>query len=381
MGVLIMLLSVSVSLGFKEQIRSKVSGFAGEMEIVNYESIFNPMANPVAFSPARLDSIRRLPHVTHVQRFATKAGMMKTDESFLGVQFRGVGEEYDLSFLNENRIGGEILPFVSDEESCNRVYVSRYIADRLKLDVGSRIYSYFFDGTLRARRFSVAAIYETHLTEFDEKVCYVDIKTVQKLSQWQDDQISGVEMQIDDFVNIDAASKSMRKAINKDFDRYGQGYAAFAVTELYPQIFSWLNLLDTNVWAILILMLCVCSVTAVCGLLVIILEHTNLIGTMKALGASNRQVRHTFLNLALLILLRAVIVGNVLSLAIIFIQNETGILSLNPETYYVSQVPMGTPWLMMLWVNVGTILICMLSMLLPSIVISRIRPATSMRFE
>lgn len=381
LGVLIMLLSVSVAFGFKKEISSKVAGFCGAIEVVNYEMIFNPMSRPVSFSKERMDSLYSLPHVKHLQRFAKMMGMMKTEDTFLGVQFRGVGEEYDLNFLRTSLVDGEMLPLDVKENGENRIFISRYIASKLKLKVGSRIFAYFFDQSLKARRFTVAAIYETHLAEFDEKLCFVDLSMIQTLSRWEKDQVSGVELLVDDFENIDETAKIARHAVNKDFDKYGEGYAAFSVKELYPQIFSWLDLLDTNVLAILILMLCVCSVTAVCGLLVIILEHTNLIGTMKAIGATNAQVRHTFLHLALYILVRAIVLGNILTLLCIFIQNKTGIISLNPETYYVSQVPMSVTLMPFLWVNVGTILICLLSLLMPSMVISRIKPATSMRFE
>ena len=249
------------------------------------------------------------------------------------------------------------------------------------LKSGDAIYAYFFEHNVRARRFTICGIFSTNLTDFDNAIVYADLYTVKSLLKWDSEQYSGAEITIDDFNKLDEVSARISAEINHTQDAYGAYYTSPTIRELYPQIFSWLDLLDMDVLVILILMICLSGFTMISGLLIIILERTNFIGVMKALGASNGSIRHLFLYFAVFIILRGLILGNLIAFAMVFAQQHFGLIHLNPEIYYVNTVPLKVSVPYIIIINIATLFISFLSLILPSYIVSNIHPARSIRFE
>lgn len=379
-GLAVMIVSVCVVLGFKSEIRSKVIGFGSHIQIINYESISSGVSKPVAFPDSLIRELRQVPGVSHIQRFSNKGGILKTNDAFEGILLHGVGAEFNADFLKSNLKEGEI-PVFSVDSATNRIVVSQTIADRLHLSCGDRVFAYFFDGNVRARRFTVSGIYQTNLSEFDDNMVFTDLYVCNRLNNYAADQYAGVEITVDRFDDVDLVAGSLVGKVNHLVDEYGAGYAAMTIRELYPQIFDWLDLLDVNVWVILILMVAVAGFTMISGLLIIILERTNFIGVMKALGATNRSMRHVFLYFAAFIVGRGLLWGNVLGIGLVVLQYYFNIVHLDPATYYVDAVPVLFNAGYILAINAATAFISVFVLILPSLLVSRIHPAKSIRFE
>lgn len=264
----------------------------------------------------------------------------------------------------------------------NNILVSQLMADKLHLKTGQRIFAYFIDRNgVRTRRFTIAGIYQTNLKKYDETVVYTDLCTVVRLNGWEQDQASGAEITVKDFdLLYDTADRIVEK-VNRTIDHYGETYSSATIRELNPQIFQWLGLMDMNVWIILALMLVVAGVTMISGLLIIILERTSMIGVLKALGARNKTIRHAFLWFAAFIIGRGLFWGNILALGLLALQYFTGIVKLDPQTYYVSTVPVELNWPYIVALNVATLLISVFMLVAPSYLVSHIHPAKSMKYE
>ena len=379
-GLAVMILSVCIIIGFKGEVRAKVVGFGGHIEVINYESLYSPEAQPIAVDGLLLHQLERRPGIRHAQRFCTKTGMLKTEAAFKGVVLRGVAEEYDTTFLSHHLVEGR-LPHFSDSLQSGEVCISRLMANELGLKAGDRVYAYFFSESVKARRFTVIGIYESHLREFDNTLVFTDLLTPQKLAGWESDQCSGAELLVEDFERLDATTLAVADALNRTQDAYGATRSVHSIRELYPALFSWLALLDTNVYVILGLMIGLSLFTMTAGLLIIILERTNFIAVMKSLGASNSHLRHIFLYFAAMLVGRGMLWGNVLGLGLALLQQQTGLVRLDPATYYVSSVPIQIPWLLILLLNVATMMITLIVLILPTYLISHIHPARVMRFE
>ena len=380
-GLAVMIISVCVVLGFKHTIRDKVIGFGSHIQVADFMTLQQMNQYPVVMNDSMIQVIKKSPGVKHVQRFAMKEGILKTDEDFLGVGFKGVGPEWDSTFIHENMVEGSIPKF-DDQASHNKILISKLMADKLRLKAGQRIFAYFIDHNgVRTRRFTISGIYQTNLKKYDEVMVYADLYTVVKLNGWEEDQASGAELTVNDFNQLQTTEDYIVKNINRTVDQYGETYSSATIKELNPQIFQWLNLMDLNVWVILGLMLAVAGVTMISGLLIIILERTSMIGVMKALGARNNTIRHTFLWFAAFIIGKGLLYGNILAFAILLIQKYTGLVKLDAQTYYVSTVPVEFNWIYIIALNVATLLISVFILVAPSYLISHIHPAKSMRYE
>ena len=380
-GLTVMIISVCVVLGFKHTIRDKVIGFGSHIQVADFMTLQQMNQYPVVMNDSMIQVIKKAPGVKHVQRFAMKEGILKTDEDFLGVGFKGVGPEWDSTFIHENMVEGSIPKF-DDQTSHNKILISKTMADKLRLKTGQRIFAYFIDHNgVRTRRFTISGIYQTNLKKYDEVMVYADLYTVVKLNGWEEDQASGAELTVNDFNQLQTTEDYIVKNINRTVDQYGETYSSATIKELNPQIFQWLNLMDLNVWVILGLMLAVAGVTMISGLLIIILERTSMIGVMKALGARNKTIRHTFLWFAAFIIGKGLLYGNILAFAILLIQKYTGLVKLDAQTYYVSTVPVEFNWIYIIALNVATLLISVFILVAPSYLISHIHPAKSMRYE
>ena len=380
-GLAVMIISVCVVLGFKHTIRDKVIGFGSHIQVADFLTLQQMEQYPIVIDDSMIDVLKHIPDVAHVQRFAMKEGILKTDSDFLGVAFKGVGPDFDSTFIHNNMVEGSIPPF-SDSVSHNKILVSQLMADKLHLKSGQRIFAYFFDNNgVRTRRFTIAGIYQTNLKKYDETIVFTDLYTAVKLNGWESDQASGAELSVNNFDNLDMVESRVISKVKGTVDHYGETYSSATIKELNPQIFQWLDLMDLNVWIILALMLIVAGVTMISGLLIIILERTSMIGILKALGARNKTIRHTFMWFAVFIIGKGMLIGNVLSLGLLALQQAFGIIKLDAQTYYVSTVPVEINTLYIVALNVATLLISVFMLVAPSYLISHIHPAKSMRYE
>ena len=380
-GLAVMIISVCAVLGFKHTIRDKVIGFGSHIQVADFLTLQQMEQYPIVIDDSMIDVLKHIPDVAHVQRFAMKEGILKTDSDFLGVAFKGVGPEFDSTFIHNNMVEGSIPPF-SDSVSHNQILVSQLMADKLHLKLGQRIFAYFFDNNgVRTRRFTIAGIYQTNLKKYDETIVFTDLYTAVKLNGWESDQASGAELSVNNFDNLDMVESRVISKVKGTVDHYGETYSSATIKELNPQIFQWLDLMDLNVWIILALMLIVAGVTMISGLLIIILERTSMIGILKALGARNKTIRHTFMWFAVFIIGKGMLIGNVLSLGLLALQQAFGIIKLDAQTYYVSTVPVEINALYIVALNVATLLISVFMLVAPSYLISHIHPAKSMRYE
>ena len=380
-GLAVMIISVCVVLGFKHTIRDKVIGFGSHIQVADFLTLQQMEQYPIVIDDSMTNVLKHIPDVAHVQRFAMKEGILKTDSDFLGVAFKGVGPDFDSTFIHSNMVEGSI-PHFSDSVSHNQILVSQLMADKLHLKSGQRIFAYFFDNNgVRTRRFTIAGIYQTNLKKYDETIVFTDLYTAVKLNGWESDQASGAELSVNKFDNLDEVESRVLSKVKGTVDHYGETYSSATIKELNPQIFQWLDLMDLNVWIILALMLIVAGVTMISGLLIIILERTSMIGILKALGARNKTIRHTFMWFAVFIIGKGMLIGNVLSLGLLALQQAFGIIKLDAQTYYVSTVPVEINALYIVALNVATLLISVFMLVAPSYLISHIHPAKSMRYE
>lgn len=379
-GLAVMIISVSVALGFKNEIRSKVIGFGSHIQITNLDATNSMEVYPIQVNDSTLRVWKNINGISHIQRFATKPGLIKTDEDFQGMLLKGVGQDYDPSFFKQHMIEG-IFPAFTDNVASNDLLISKAVADKLKLKVGDKVFTYFFENTIRTRRFKIAGIYQTNLSAYDNNVIMTDLYTVRKLNNWANDQCSGVEMTVTDFEKLDSIDDEVVQKVNRHIDAYGNTYSAKTVKEVNPDIFAWLSLMDLNVVVILVLMLGVAGFTMISGLLIIILERTQMIGLLKALGARNRQVRHIFLYFSAFLIGRGLILGDIIGIGLLFLQNKFGLVHLDPATYYVDAVPVMFNWGLFAILNIVTLAISLFILIAPSYLITHIRPSTAMRFE
>ena len=375
LGLAVMLLSVSVLAGFKEELTKKITGFAAEIEVLNLATLQLPDAHPISLPPYIEEKIQNIENVTHLQKVALKIGVLKTGTHFKPIHLKGIDEAYDTTYLSEALIEGR-LPVLSPDSATNEIVLSRRIANTLDLKVGERIYAYFFEDNIKMRRMHIVGIYDTNLKQFDESTVITDRYTVCKLNGWSNKEYSEIELNTASFDKLDQTLLQVREAL--------QGFhkiSAIAVNEHYPQVFSWLNILNTNVWVVLALMLGVAVFTVSSGLLIIMLERTPAIGILKAMGATDGQLRATFIKLAMLITARGVLLGNTIALTLLILQQKFHFVKLDPDHYYVTEVHVViNPYIIVL-INAVTVLLIFLSLFIPTMVLSKITPVKAIKFD
>ena len=380
-GLAVMIITVSVILGFKHTIRDKVVGFGSHIQVTNFVTQQTAVPAPIAISDTLMRELKAIPNVRQVECYTMTQGILKTDSDFLGVAFKGVGEDYDLSFIRQNMLEGK-LPTFSSQKSSNQIVVSRKQADKLHLHVGDKVYAYFIGyDDVRARRFTVSGIYQSNMKQFDDVLCLTDLRTTRRLNDWESDQCSGAEILVKDFDRINETNMAVVELVKNNSDHYGETLSSQTIFEAYPQIFSWLSLLDINVWIILALMVCVAGFTMISGLLIIILERTQMIGILKALGARNKMVRHTFLWFAAFIISQGLLIGDVIGIGLVVLQQQTGFIHLDPASYYVDTAPMELNIPIIVILNVATLLISVFVLIAPSYLVSHIQPVKAMQFD
>jgi len=380
-GIAVMVISVAVVFGFKHTIKDKVVGFGSHITVGNFLSMHGFEQSPVVMGDSMVNVIKNIDGVKSVSPYAISQGILKTDEDFLGIQLKGVSKNYDTQFLKANLIEGK-LPNLSSHESTKEILLSKTQADKLQIKTGDRVFAYFIKGEdVRTRRFTITGIYQTNIASFDETICFTDLSTTQKLNEYEADEADGAEIILKDFSRLDEISEQFIKKINRTVDHNEETYSSRTILDMYPNIFSWLDLLDLNVWIILGLMVAVAGFTMISGLLIIILERTNMIGLLKALGMRNGGIRRTFIWLAVFIVCKGLLIGNILAFALMYLQKFTNIVKLDASVYLVSEVPLEINLPAIILLNVCTLFICSLILILPSMLVSHISPAKVMRYE
>jgi len=372
LSVAVMLLSVMVVTGFKNDISDKIIGFGSHITISSFSDNQSYETESIQISDSLYTSILETPEVKHISTFATKAGIIKTNDEILGVVLKGVSSDYNWAFFNNNLVAGKCFN-VSDSIKTNQVLISENSAKTLKLGVGDDLIMYFVQDPPRVRQFEISGIYNTALADFDKLFVMGDIKHIQSLNAWEINQVGGVEIVVNNFNNLELVTEMIYEKIPYNLN-------AQSVKEKTPQIFDWLDLQDINVRVILILMLIVGGINMITALLILILERTKMIGILKALGANNWSVRRVFLYSAVHLILKGLFWGNCIALGFAFLQKKFSIISLDPSIYYMNTVPINFDFTAILLLNIGTIIVCYLILIIPSIIITKITPIKAIRF-
>lgn len=381
MGLAVMILAVAILTGFKKQIREKVVGFGSNIQITNFDSNISFETAPISDSQEFISKIKQTSGITHLQVFATKAGIIKTDEDIQGVVLKGIGSDFDWSYFKSNIIDGSVFTVTDTGMPGNNVIISKKISDMLRLKTGDSFVMHFIQDPPRYRKFIISGIYETSLEEFDKIYVFCDIGHIKKLNGWKDDQVSGFEIFIDDFDQLDAMTQAVRDAIGYKITEEDTKFKVTNIRSKYPQIFDWLNFQDINVIIIIILMLVVAGFNMISGLLILILEKTNMIGILKALGSEDRTIRRVFIYQAAYLIGKGLLWGNLIGIGIAYFQLKTGILTLDPSSYYIKTVPVNLQLSHILLLNAGTMAAIIIMLLVPSQLISRITPVKAIKYD
>lgn len=380
LGLAVMILSVAIVIGFKKEVRNKVIGFGSHIQITNFDNNSSYETTPIAVSDSLLQALREFPGIKHIEGYATKMGILKTDSDFQGVVLKGIDTDYDWSFFRNNLKEGELLT-IDPKKTSTDVIISRYLSDLLGLKLGDSILTYFVQEDVRARKFNIVGIYETGFMDYDKLFVLADIKQIRRLNGWEKDEVSGLELLVDDYDKLDQIAEDLYFNLVEKQDRHGNTYFTRSIKEMNPMIFNWLDVLDVNVVVILILIFAVAGFTMISGLLIIILERTNMIGILKALGENNVSIRKIFLYISFFLIGKGMLWGNVVGIAICLIQSHFRIIKLDPSIYYLDAVPIDLSIVSLILLNIGTLCASMLMMLCPSYLITKIDPAKSIRFE
>lgn len=383
LGLVVLILSVAIVTGYKSEVGRKVIGFGSHLQIVNLDSNQSYETTPISKDQPFLPDLKKIEGIRHVQVFATKPGIIRTDDEIQAVVLKGIGPDFDWTFFEENKVEGSRFQ-VQDTVRSNQVWVSKQMADMLKLKLGDDLAMFFIHGSEvipRQRKFQLAGIYKTSLDEFDRLFVLVDINHIRRLNNWKNDEVSGFEILVNDFKTLSVQEKAVHNLLLRNTVPNSPVLQVVSIREKYRHIFDWLGLLDMNVWVILTLMVLVAGFNMVSGLLVVILERAQMIGILKAMGARDWSIRKVFLYFSVMLILKALVLGNVLGIGICLIQQYTHVLKLDPTSYYLEYIPIHlTIWHLVL-LNVGTIAITMLMLLLPSYFITKVSPEKVIRFE
>ncbi|MCB0756109.1 MAG: ABC transporter permease [Flavobacteriales bacterium] len=373
LGLAVMIVSMAIVTGFQKEITDKVVNFGADIIITEYSNLNAIEPQPVSKQQDFYPGLTEIDGIRHMQVFATKAGIVKTDEEIEGVVVKGVGSDFDWSFFKQHLVAGDVFE-TTDESRSKNILISEVISKKLKLNVGDRMQVFFIqDERQRARIFDVSGIYKTGLSEYDERYVITDITHIQRLNGWDEDQVAGFEVFVDDFSRLDELDDVVYHSIGTDL------FSA-TVKELQPQIFDWLDLQDTNVRVIIILMLVVAGFNMISALLIMIIERVYMIGTLKSLGMNDSKIRNIFIYQALYLTGVGLFWGNLVGIALCLIQDQFGIITLDEASYYVKVVPINLQLTHILLLNLGTLFFCFLMLLLPSMVVSRIQPLKAIRF-
>jgi lipoprotein-releasing system permease protein len=379
-GLAVMIIAVAILTGFKKQIRDKVVGFGSNIQIVNYDMNLSFETSPINEAQDFIPKIKQIDGIKHIQVFATKAGIIKTDEEIQGVVLKGVGSDFDWSYFSSSIVDGSVFS-VTDSGRTDKVLISKKISDMLRLKVGDSFAMHFVQDPPRMRKFTISGIYETSLEEFDKMYVFCDIGHIKRLNGWNDNQVSGFEIFINDFDKLDEMTEKVKDAVGYRIEENEEKFKVTNIRIKYPQIFDWLNFQDVNVIIIIVLMLLVAGFNMISGLLILILEKTNMIGILKALGSDDVTIRRVFLYQAAYLISKGLLWGNLIGIGIAFLQLKTGLVTLDPSSYYIKTVPINLNLTHILLLNAGSMATILIMLLVPSKLISRITPVKAIRYD
>ena len=376
-GIVVMLFSVATGVGLQKKIKEKISGFNGDIQISHYDANNSKVTvSPVSRNQDFYPDFEQVPNVKKVQVFATKAGIIRTPNEFEGIILKGVDKDYDWSFFNSYLKTGRVPLF--DKELSNEVLISNKTASRLRLQTGDVFHMFFVkddpNQAPNSRKFEVVGIFDSGFEEFDETFIIGDLRHIQRINKWKEDQVGGFEVFIHDFDRLRNTGAEVYQTIDPTLN-------ALTTAEKYPAIFEWLSLFDTNIVVIIGVMILIAGINMITALLVLILERTQMIGVLKALGNQNWSIRRIFLYNASYLIAKGLFWGNLIGLGLLLIQKHYGVIRLNPETYYVNEAPVyiSVPaWVM---INAGTLVLCLLMLLIPSYIVSKISPVKAIKFD
>ncbi len=380
LGMTVMILSMAIGSGFKKEIRDKISGFGAHIQVVNYDFNLSYEPNPIRYDSVLAAEISALSGIKKVQRFGTKPGLIKTDNEMQGVLLKGISPEYDLTFLNSVLVAGTV-PQYTDTATSNEILISETMANMLNIELGQQIFIYFFQEQIRVRRLTVAGIYNTHLSDLDKMYVIADIKQIQRLNDWGPDQIAGYEILIDDFNKLNERGIAVYDLTGGFIGDDGTLLRTLTIKNSQPQIFAWLDILDMNIVVIIVLIVLIAGFNMISGLLILILERTNMIGILKAMGIQDMPLRKIFLYLASGIAIRGLVWGNIAGLSIALLQKQFGIFKLDPANYFLDTVPILINPSHILLLNLGAILAIFIMMIGPSYLAAKIAPVKAIKFD
>ena len=377
-GTAVMFVSICIIVGFKQQVRDKIIGFGGHIQILSYTAD-NGETHPITADSQLLQELQQTKGVEHIQQYVQAPGMILSNGEYEGIVLKGIDKNYNLSFISSHITSGEIPCFSADSAS-NSIIISEATAERLKSKVGDKVNIYFLQDGIKARRMKIAATYETHLTELDDVMAITDIYTTRKINGWGSDKVTGIEVLASNYEQRDECRNDIATATQSACRRNSENVWRATIDELYPAIFNWLGVLDQTVWIIMILVAGIACFTMVSGLFILILEKSSFIGIMKALGANNGSIRRTFIYYSSFIVLRGLLLGNAIALVLCLTQQHTGLIALDPEMYYMERVPIEFTWLL-LPMNIAMFIISTAVLVIPSMLISKVEPTKAIKFE
>ncbi len=386
LGIAVMIITLAIVVGFQNEIRDKVTGFSSHITVASYDNNVSYEPSPISRHQQFSEQLKNNDAIQHIQVFATKNGIIKTKTDNEGVILKGIDADYDWTFMQSVLKEGSVLKNLKDSLPSREIIISSYLANRLGIKLGGKMLVYFvtekkgseqtdaYAYEQRVRDFYVKGIYETGFDEYDSKIVFVDIAQLQKLNYWTADQVGGFEIALHQTAQLDMMGDYIHEIC-------GQGLTAQTIKQANPSIFSWLDLMDTNALIIIVLMLLVSGINMISALLIIILERTNMIGILKALGAANNNIREIFIYQALYLIGRGMLWGNLIGISLIVLQHKYKWISMPQETYYISYIPIHIDYLHILLLNVCTFFVCTLMMIIPTLIITKISPVKAIRFN
>jgi len=380
LGICVMILAVAIVTGFKSEIKNKVIGFGSHIQVTNYDNNSSFETQPIDKNLIDTKSIENVGGIRHIQTFATKPGILKTKTEIQGIVLNGVAKDYDWDFFKKHLVAGNTIQ-LPDSTKSNDILISEKLSSLLNLNIGDKLSVYFIQQPPRQRRFTVTGIYNTGIEELDKLFLICDMRHIQKLNDWEDHEVSGYEIFIDDFNELSELTHLVKGFTASSFTDDGASLKVRSIDRKYPQIFSWLEMLNINVWVILGLMILVAGFNMISGLLIIILEKTSMIGVLKALGTANWSIRKVFLYQASMIIGKGMIWGNVIGISICLIQHYFKIIPLDPTSYYVETVPINLKLSHLILLNIGSLIATVSMLLIPSYLITKISPSKAIQFD
>lgn len=380
LGLAVMIIATAIVTGFKKQIKDKVVSFGAHIQISNFDSNNSYETKPISKKQVSLSALKEIKNIRHYQAYVTKSGILKTKNNFQPVILKGIDKDFDLSFSIKNIQKGSMIA-IKDSVKSKDILISENIAALLKLDIGDKITVYFLQDPPRMRPFIVSGIYKTGMDDFDQSFVLVDLRHLQKLNGWKPEQISGYEILIDDYERLSDITEAVFDKVGHQFTEEGEKLRVSNIKELYPQLFDWLNVQDINVWIILALMVLVAGFNMISSLLILILERTNTIGVLKALGYNNWNIRKIFIYQSAFLTIKGLVWGNIIGIGLCLLQKHFGLIPLDEAIYYVSKVPINLKLIHLFALNTGTLIVIFVMMILPSSLITKISPAKAIKFN